>query len=154
MFITMTFILTVGCLALTIGIYTMARNSRGPLSLVAKLIHLSPLFAFIFNLAVSFLLTQFIGVGMAAGAANLIASIIFPLYVMARKNSPVKKSIKPSNTLISTSVVQKMKEPTNAGLMIGKAIKNTGRFGFKTCGAVAKGGLCIAKGIYRGIKTG
>jgi len=81
----MTVLLIGGCLAATISLFETLRKGPLPFRWIARLVESSVIISFGFNFAVSFLLTMLIGVGMVAGAANLIASIIFPIYVLVMK---------------------------------------------------------------------
>ncbi len=88
-------ILALGSLLITINIYKTLKNTRY-LSWIAYLIESSPIISFLFNLGVSMLLTSLIGAGMIAGAANLLASILFAIYIEIEKekDKKVKRKVK------------------------------------------------------------
>ena len=175
MYTGMLIILVIGCLALTISLYEVFRKSPPPLRWIARLIELNPLFSFAFNFAVSFVLTMFIGVGMVAGAANLVASIIFPFYSMARKRSdPVQIGLKKSThgqegcTPIARNTVSPESSYTGsttshtgrygktkteaAGEAVGKVLKKSSVYGYRAGKAVVKGGSGFVRGLVRSIK--
>jgi hypothetical protein len=170
MFIGMLIVLTAGCLMLTVSLYEVFRKSPMPLSMIAKLIEMNPLISFAFNFAVSFVLTLFIGVGMVAGAANLTASIIFAIYVIARKKSavpakPVKHStisheshnasvdFQHQNQSILVNNTQASAKSQAAGEILGKAVKKGTAYGLKAGKVAVKGGAGFVRGIVRGLRS-
>lgn len=76
MFLIMTLLLTIGCLAVSISCL------RALPLFAQRFIVGKPLLSFAFNFALSALIAMFIGAGMASGAANLLASIIFAVYCL------------------------------------------------------------------------
>ena len=77
--------LIIGSFVVPVSLYTTMKKTIG-LKLVAKLVESNALFSFAYNFAISFIITMFIGAGMIAGAANLIASVIFVGYIAGSKN--------------------------------------------------------------------
>ncbi|GEM_PF-4828058 len=77
---------TVIMIVTTIALYETLRRSR-VLSWFIMFIDKTPLLQFLFNFGVSYLIMIFTGTGMISGAANLTASILFPIYCTIRNKA-------------------------------------------------------------------
>ena len=85
MFLILFSIMTVVMLIVTISIYDSLNRSTATKWLI-KWINKSVFLQMLFNFAVSGVITAFTGSGAVAGAANLTASILFPLFLAVRKS--------------------------------------------------------------------
>lgn len=83
MLIMMLIIITSIMLIFTIAVLNLLHNTNW-LRWLFHLVMLSPFLSFAFNFGLSLGIAWFFGEGMVSGAANLIASILFTIYVEVR----------------------------------------------------------------------